>query len=75
MILYEIVIGNYVDDRNYSKLVLSNEPLTKENSSNNTIIGLNKDLEFILEIKRPTIIINAWNEAEFLDLQNIANKL
>jgi hypothetical protein len=75
MLLYEIVIGNYMDDKNYSKLVLSHEPLTVENSSNNTIISLNKDLEFIVEVKKPEILINAWDEMEFLELQNIAKIL
>jgi hypothetical protein len=75
MLLYEIVIGNYMDDKNYSKLVLSHEPLTVENSSNNTIINLNKDLEFIVEVKKPEILINAWDEMEFLELQNIAKIL
>jgi hypothetical protein len=75
MLLYEIVIGNYMDDKNYSKLVLSHEPLTVENSSNNTIISLNKDLEFIVEVKKPEILINAWDEMEFSELQNIAKIL
>ncbi len=64
-----------MDDKNYSKLVLSHEPLTVENSSNNTIINLNKDLEFIVEVKKPEILINAWDEMEFLELQNIAKIL
>jgi len=68
MALYEIVIGNNGDDRNYSKLVLSNEPLHKENVGH--ICNLD-DWEYILSVSIPCIMINAYDEDEFYKLNEI----
>jgi len=74
-LLYEIVIGNYGDDRNYSKLVLSGEPLTIDNINIESIVGLDKEWEFILSVNVPTILINAWDVNEFNELDRIREKL
>jgi hypothetical protein len=71
--LYEVVIGNNGDDRNYSKLILSHEPLTDD--SNLDLLQLDANLEFIIEVKKPTILINAWDVNEFNELKRILDKL
>jgi hypothetical protein len=72
--LYEVVIGNHGDDRNYSKLVLSEEPLTTDNIDVD-VVGLDKEYEFILSVSVPTILINAWDINEFEVLDRLKQKI
>ena len=69
MALYEIVIGNSMDDRNYSKLVLSNEPINIDNAR--SIHKLcDYTGEYIYSVSIPCIMINAYDEEEFNELKN-----
>lgn len=71
MILYEIIIGNNLDSTNFSKLVLSNEPLCKKNINIYSIAGINKDYYNIIDVVYPKIEINAWDASEFEELDRI----
>ena len=74
MALYEIVIGNQGDDRTYSKLVLSEEPLNETNVD--TITGIDKEWgEYIIDVSIARISINSRNEEETDELINIKNQL
>jgi len=73
--LYEVVIGNKGDDRNYSKLVLSEEPLTMGNINIESIVDLNTEWEYILSVSVPTILINAWDINEFEILNRLKEKI
>jgi hypothetical protein len=74
MALYEIVIGNQGDDRNYSKLVLSNEPLNETNAI--SISGIDEGWgEYILDVSIARVSINSWYEEEEEELMNIRNLL
>lgn len=74
MKVYEIVVGNYLDDSNYSKLVLSEEPLTMENANINAIAQIKPDWEKIVSVKVPQLIMNAWTEEEWNEMSDIKNK-
>lgn len=79
--LYEVVVGNHGDDRNYSKLILSNEPLLEiENNERvqslvKSLIKLDEESEFIIKVGVPDIIINAWNINEFNEMDTIRKSL
>lgn len=78
MVLYEIIIGNYGDDTNFSKLVLSNEPLCKNNINIYSIAKISeseKDWYYIIDVKAPSIEINAWDDVEFNQLDNLRQQL
>jgi hypothetical protein len=79
--LYKITIGNYLDDSTFCRLVLSFEDLTeimqgtkKYIESRNFMLGLD-GLEFISNIEKAEIFINAWDEQEFDKLIEIKNKI
>jgi hypothetical protein len=69
--LYEAIICNYIDESNRSVLILSNEPLCKNNININSIVNINRDYEYISELKAPKIIINSWTAEEHDELSNI----
>lgn len=72
MILFEIVIGNNLDDTTKSIMVLSNDDLFIENKDTlSVIVGINSEYDFVKEVKRPNVIIHAWNESDFWELDNI----
>lgn len=74
MALYEIVIGNQGDDRNCSKLVLSNEPLDENNAI--SISGIDEGWgEYILSVSIARVFINSWDEEDNERLMNIRNLL
>lgn len=74
MALYEIVIGNQGDDRNYSKLVLSNEPLDENNAI--SISGIDEGWgEYILSVSIARVSINSWDEEEYNKLTELRNQL
>ena len=74
MALYEIVIGNQGDDRTYSKLVLSEEPLNETNVDE--ITGIDKDWgDYIIDVSIPRISINSRSEEEHDRLLNIKNQI
>lgn len=76
MALYEITIANSMDDSNYSKLVLSNEPLTIDNISIKSIAGIDENHgEYITSVNIPVVLINAWDEIEFNELTIIKESL
>lgn len=76
MALYEIVIGNNSDDRTYSKLVLSEEPLSENNINIKSISGIDEEWgEYILDVSIARIDINSWDEEEETKLMNIKNQL
>ena len=74
MALYEIVIGNKGDDRTYSKLILSEEPLNETNVD--TISGIDEGWgEYIVGVGIARVSINSWNEEEHNKLTELKNKL
>ena len=75
MILYEITVGNFMDDTNYSVLVLSNEPLCKNNINIEAIAEIDKDFEYIESVKNPKVKINAWDENDFNELEIVRKQL
>jgi hypothetical protein len=66
MKLYEIIVANYLDDTNYSVLVLSEEPLCKNNININAIAGIERDSEhyYVSKVQEPTIKTNLWDESD-----------
>jgi len=66
MKLYEIIVANYLDDTNYSVLVLSEEPLCKNNININAIAGIERDNEYyyVSKVQEPTIKNNLWDESD-----------
>jgi len=74
MKVYEVVIGNYLDSTNYSKLVVSCEPLTKISSNISSMVGLDGEWQYILEVKVPKIIKNCWTEEEWNEMEEFKNK-
>jgi hypothetical protein len=74
MALYEIVIGNMSGDTNYSKLVLSEEPLDENNASN--VVKVDRDWgEYVLSVSIARVSINSWDEEDNERLINIRNLL
>jgi hypothetical protein len=70
--IYEIIIGNHLDDTTQSKFILSFEhvslyPMLAE------IIDMDKENEFISEVKTPKVYIGAWDETEYDKLDEIRN--
>ena len=64
MALYEIVIGNTSGDTNYSKLVLSEQPLDETNLK--SVVKIDKDWgEYIVSVKIADVFVNAWDEEEY----------
>lgn len=81
MRLYSVTIGNSGDDTTYDKVILSFEPLDKDNVNLPSICGLNgEDIffnEFILSVTPTNIILNPWDENEadkMVQLLNMLNK-
>ena len=72
MKLYEIVIYNGIDRKQYSKLILSIEPLNENSDLSSYIDNIE---EYITELKSPIITINSWNETELDILTDIKNQL
>ena len=66
MKLYEIIVANYLDDTNYSVLVLSEEPLCKNNININAIAGIERNNEYyyVSNVQEPTIKTNIWDESD-----------
>jgi hypothetical protein len=76
MALYEITIANSMDDTNYSKLVLSHEPLTIDNINIKAIAKIDEEWgEYISSISIPNVSINAWDAQEFNELDRLKTKL
>jgi hypothetical protein len=74
MALYEIVIGNRSDDRTYSVLVLSNQPLNEGNA--HTIAGIDEGWgEYIEDVSIARVRTNSWDEKEEEELNNIRDLL
>jgi hypothetical protein len=74
MALYEIVIGNQSGDTNYSRLVLSEEPLNESNVGN--IVSVDEGWgEYVLSVKVADVIVNSWDEEENDRLMIIRNQL
>ena len=74
MALYEIIIGNMSGDTNYSKLILSEQPLDKTNVD--SISGIDKGWgEYIVDVEIARVSINPWDEEEHDKLMNIRNQL
>jgi len=63
MKLYEIIVANYLDDTNYSVLVLSEEPLCKNNSNIHFHAGIEQNSEYyyVSRVQVPTIKTNIWD--------------
>lgn len=74
MALYEIVIGNQGDDTNYSKLILSEEPLNESNA--HSVVCIDEAWgEYIVSANIARVLINAWDQDEERNLINIRNQL
>jgi hypothetical protein len=82
--IYEIVVSNYLDDCNYSILVLSHEPLTKENANIRALANLNDNNNnnnydhyyYVSNVKEPKLYTNEWTEEEhkeFLNIKSLIN--
>jgi len=75
MKVYEIIIGNHLDDSTYSKLVLSEEPITKDNINIDHIVGLGNDAYyFVIQVQIPKPITNPHTEKENEQMEYIKNK-
>lgn len=81
MKIYKVLICNYGDDNHqWTKLVLSNEPLTINSSSlHNGFISMDKDhgdyISSVDEFKPSEILINAWGYDEYTEGQEIVSKI
>ena len=76
MALYEIIICNSLDNTNYSKFILSNEPLQKNTFGLNSLCKIQEDFgEYIREVKIPHIELNIWFAEELDELNEIKQKL
>jgi NADPH-dependent 7-cyano-7-deazaguanine reductase QueF-like protein len=73
--MYEVIIGNYLDNSTDNCIVLSYEKLEKGNPTLEDFIGLDKENEYIIEVRCPKIYINSWNEQEYNKLDEIKNLL
>ena len=76
--IYEIVVSNYLDDCNYSILVLSHEPLTKDSAHINQLAKLddNEQYYFVSRVNVPEITLHSWTEEEhkeFLNIKSLIN--
>jgi len=71
--IYEIIIGNHLDDTTQSKFILSFEKVTTLSTMLAEIIDMDKENEFIAEVKTPKVYINAWDESEYNKLDEIRN--
>jgi hypothetical protein len=71
--IYEIVVSNYLDDCNYSILVLSHEPLTKDSAHINQLAKLddNEQYYFVSRVNVPEIKWNCYTEKEYEELLKI----
>ena len=72
--LYEVVLSNIDNGKRRSVLVLSHEPITEDNTNIKSIVGERVN-EFIVKIQKPEIIINAWDESGFNELDRIKEQL
>lgn len=75
MPLYSIQVSNYLDDTSYEVLVLSDEPLTKENTNIEAIAEIDKSFQYISNVHEPTIKINAWDESEIDKFQYLITRI
>jgi len=76
MALYEITIGNRMDDSYYTKLVLSEEPLFDDSLSAKSIAGLDEGWgEYIAGVRIASVFINSWDSEEHNKLTEIRNLL
>jgi NADPH-dependent 7-cyano-7-deazaguanine reductase QueF-like protein len=73
--MYEVIIGNYLDETTFSRLILSYENLDHKTEMLADFVGIDKDSEYIIEVKKPKIFINSWNEQEYNKLDEIKNLL
>lgn len=72
--LYEVVLSNIDNGKRRSVLILSHEPITEDNTNIKSIVGESVN-EFIVKIQKPEIVINAWDENEFNELDRIKEQL
>ena len=71
--IYEIVVSNYLDDCNYSILVLSHERLTKDSAGINQLAKLddNEQYYFVSRVNVPEIKWNCYTDKEYEELLKI----
>ena len=74
MPIYTVTIANDFDETTKGVLVLSNEPLEKYSSTlnNGKLIKLYKN-ESIYKVEKSKVIVIAWNQNEFNELEEIKN--
>tara|TARA_R110002073_G_scaffold124195_1_gene268491 strand:+ start:11 stop:244 length:234 start_codon:yes stop_codon:yes gene_type:complete len=74
MPIYTVTIANDFDETTKVVLVLSNEPIEKYSSTlnNGKLIKLYKN-ESIYKVEKSKVIVNAWNQNEFNELEEIKN--
>tara|TARA_R110001592_G_scaffold70282_1_gene215363 strand:+ start:527 stop:760 length:234 start_codon:yes stop_codon:yes gene_type:complete len=74
MSLYTVIIANDFDETTKVVLVLSNEPLDKYSSTlnNGSFIKLYEN-ESIYKVEKSKVIVNAWSQNEFDELEEIKN--
>ena len=72
MSLYTVIIANDFDETTKVVLVLSNEPLDKYSSTlnNGNFIKLYEN-ESIYKVEKSKVIVNAWSQNEFDELEEI----
>ncbi len=73
--LYEVIIGNHLDDTLRSIFVLSVDQIHKEYPSINVMLGIDLEYEYIRHVKSPNVVINAWTEEEYDKLNEIRKKI
>ena len=73
--LYEVIIGNHLDDTLRSIFVLSVDQIHKEYPSINVMLGIDPEYEYIRHIKSPNVVINAWTEEEYDKLNEIRKQI
>ena len=74
MAIYTVTIANDFDETTKVVLVLSNEPLEKHSSTlnNGELIKLYEN-ESIYKVEESKVIVNAWSQSEFDELEGIKN--
>ena len=73
MKIYEIVIGNHLDDSNFSKMVMTSAPI--ETISIDDLLGVGTtDWYHIVSFKVPNLIINPHDSDELKEMNEIKSK-
>ena len=71
--IYEVIIGNFLDDTTLSKLILTRNEVAHKDLK--LMLGIEDEFEYIMNIKKPDIFVSAWDEKDYYELNEIRNLL